>query len=69
MQVICTASGATNATAGAYNYVTAVTGTAVTVASATGTVASGSTFTFVGYPEALVAWNFGYHSYQNATGN
>ena len=69
MQVICTASGATNAAPGNYNYVTAVTTTSVTVANATGTVASGSTFTFVGYPEALVAWNFGYHSYQNATGN
>jgi hypothetical protein len=25
-------------------------------------------FSFTGYPEALVTWNFGYHSYFNATG-
>jgi len=68
MQVICTASGATNSAQGQYNYVTAVTGTAVTVANAIGTTASGSSFSFVGFPEALVQWNFGYHSYFNATG-
>jgi len=68
MQVICTASGATNSAQGNYNYVTQVSGTSVTVANAIGTTASGSTYSFVGFPEALVQWNFGYHSYFNATG-
>lgn len=65
MQVICpqaTAGGAP----GNYNYVTNVNGTTVTVA-ATLTAAASSSFTFIGYPEVLVKWNQGWHSYQYAT--
>jgi len=65
MQVICpqaTAGGAP----GNYNYVTNVSGTTVTVA-ATLTAAASSSFTFIGYPEVLVKWNQGWHSYQFAT--
>jgi len=35
------------------------------VSSAQSTAA---TFSFTGYPEVLVTWNFGFHSYFNATG-
>jgi len=66
MQVICPAASAGGG-AGNYNYVTNVNSTTVTVAN-TLTAAAGSTFTFVGYPEVLVKWNQGYHSYQFATG-
>jgi len=56
-------------TQGSNTYVTAVSGTSVTintaVATAQGTAAQ---FSFTGFPEALVTWNFGYHSYFNATG-
>lgn len=65
MQVICpqaTAGGAP----GNYNYVTNVSSTTVTVA-ATLTAAASSSFTFIGYPEVLVKWNQGWHSYQFAT--
>jgi len=65
MQVICpqaTAGGAP----GNYNYVTNVNSTTVTVA-ATLTAAASSSFTFIGYPEVLVKWNQGWHSYQFAT--
>ena len=62
---------APGATAGAYfpgsfNYVTNVNGTAVTLASAI-TLANGSPVSFVGFPEVLVKWNQGWHSYQYAT--
>jgi hypothetical protein len=65
MQVVCpeaTAGGAP----GNYNYVTNVNGTTVTVA-ATLTAAASSNFSFIGYPEVLVKWNQGWHSYQYAT--
>lgn len=65
MQVVspeATAGGAP----GNYNYVTNVNGTTVTVA-ATLTAAASSNFTFIGYPEVLVKWNQGWHSYQYAT--
>lgn len=56
-------------TAGSNTYVTAVSGTSVTINTAVTTAQSTSAqFSFTGYPEALVAWNFGYHSYFNATG-
>jgi hypothetical protein len=56
-------------TAGSNTYVTAVSGTAVTINTAVTTAqATAAQFSFTGYPEALVAWNFGYHSYFNATG-
>jgi hypothetical protein len=67
MQVVIPAYTAGAGGAGQNTYVTAVTsGTAVTV-SASITAASGSTVAFVGYPEMLVKFNFGYHSYYNAT--
>jgi hypothetical protein len=54
---------------GSNTYVTAVNGTAVTINTAVATAQSTATsFTFVGYPEVLVTWNFGFHSYFNATG-
>ena len=51
----------------ANTYVTAISGTALTAsASITGT--AGNTLTFVGAPEVIVKFNFGYHSYYNAAG-
>ena len=56
-------------TAGSNTYVTTVNGTTVTINTAVTSAQSTATqFSFTGYPEALVAWNFGYHSYFNATG-
>lgn len=56
-------------TVGSNTYVTTVNGTTVTINKAV-TTAQGSAvnFSFTGYPEVIVGWNFGYHSYQNATG-
>ena len=67
MQIIAPAATAGAFRSGSYNYVTNVNSTTVTLASAI-TLASGQTVTFVGYPEVLVKWNQGYHSYQFATG-
>jgi hypothetical protein len=56
-------------TAGSNTWVTAVNGTAVTISVAVATAQSTATqFSFIGYPEVLVTWNFGFHSYFNATG-
>jgi hypothetical protein len=56
-------------TQGSNTYVTAVSGTAVTINTAVATAQStAAQFSFTGYPEVLVTWNFGYHSYFNATG-
>lgn len=79
MQVICTASGASGMLPGDNCTVVGVSGTTVTVQSKTSatnsayttgsvTGTSGNAVTFVGYPEVIVGWNFGYHSYQNNTG-
>ena len=65
MQVVCPAATA-GGLPGDYNYVTNVNGTTVTVAK-TLTAASGSSISFIGYPEVLVKWNQGWHSYQFAT--
>lgn len=61
--------GVTNANAGDYNLVTNVNGTTVTISRSV-TIASATAMSFVGYPEVLVKWNQGYHSYDNplATG-
>ena len=67
MQIIAPTATAGAFRSGSYNYVTNVNSTTVTLASAI-TLASGQTVTFVGYPEVLVKWNQGYHSYQFATG-
>ena len=54
---------------GSNTYVTTVNGTTVTINTAVTTAQStNAQFSFTGYPEALVSWNFGYHSYFNATG-
>jgi len=56
-------------TAGSNTWVTSVNGTTVTLNQAVATAQSSAVqFSFTGYPEALVTWNFGYHSYFNATG-
>ena len=65
MQLI--APTGTGSLAGNFITVTNVNGTAVTVSSAI-TLASGTAVTFVGYPEAKVVWNQGFHSYTNALG-
>lgn len=57
----------TNGYPGDYNYVTNVNGTTVTIATAI-TQASTVNITFVGYPEVIVGYTFGVHSYMNATG-
>jgi hypothetical protein len=55
--------------AGLNIYVTAVSGTTVTLNTSTGvTAAANAQYTFVGYPEVKVKWNFGYHSYYAAAG-
>jgi len=54
---------------GSNTWVTAVNGTAVTINQAVTTAQSTATqFSFTGYPEVIVGWNFGFHSYFNATG-
>lgn len=45
--------------------VQAISGTTLTL-SAAATASGTVTLTFVGYPEVLVRWNFGYHAYENA---
>ena len=64
--MVVTGAGINN---GSNTYVTSVNGTAVTLNVSVGTnQASTQQYSFTGYPEALVTWNFGYHSYFNATG-
>jgi hypothetical protein len=65
MQLI--APSGTGSLGGNFIAVTNVSSTTVTVSSAI-TLASGTAVTFVGYPEALVVWNQGFHSYTNASG-
>jgi hypothetical protein len=62
-------AGVANANAGDYNLVTNVNGTTVTISRSV-TIAASTAMTFVGFPEVLVKWNQGYHSYDNplATG-
>lgn len=67
MQVIVPAFTAGSGGAGYNTYVTAVTSTTAVTVSASITAASGAAVAFVGYPEVLVKWNFGYHGYYNAT--
>jgi len=54
----------TNIAAG--TVVQAVSGTSVTLSAVTGGAITAGTLTFVGYPEVLLKWNFGYHAYQVA---
>ena len=67
MQVIIPSFTAGAGGAGYNTYVTAVTSSTAVTVSASITAASGSAVAFVGYPEVLVKWNFGYHGYYNAT--
>jgi len=64
MQVIAAGTGAAQ---GNYITVTNVNGTTLTVSSAI-TVASGTTCSFIGFPEVLVTWNGNFHSMNNTTG-
>jgi hypothetical protein len=57
--------GVANANPGDYNLVTNVNGTTVTISRSV-TIASATAMTFVGFPEVLVKWNQGYHSYDQA---
>ena len=66
MAVVCPSASA-GGQVGNYNYVTNVNGTTVTVAKTLTAATAGSQFTFIGYPEVLVKWNQGWHSYQFAT--
>ena len=66
MQVVCTDATA-GGNPGDFNYVTNVNGTTVTVASTLTASTAGTSFSFIGYPEVLVKWNQGWHSYQFAT--
>ena len=52
----------------ANTFVTSITNSTTVVANASITGTSGNAISFFGYPEVLVAWNFGYHGYFNATG-
>ena len=67
MQVIIPSFTAGSGGAGYNTYVTAVTSSTAVTVSASITAASGAAVAFVGYPEVLVKWNFGYHGYYNAT--
>ena len=70
MQCIITGiSGTTAGSPGSNLTVTGVvTGTSTITVSANVTATSGTTVSFVGYPEVIVAWNFGFHSYLLAAG-
>jgi hypothetical protein len=45
-----------------------VTSTSTITVSASVTASSGASVSFIGYPEVIVGWNFGYHSYLLAAG-
>ena len=54
---------------GSNTYITAVSGTTVTLSVAVTTAQATATgFSFTGYPEALVTWNAGFHGYNISTG-
>ena len=67
MQVVVPGFTAGAGGAGYNTYVTAVTSATAVTVSASITAASTSSVSFIGYPEVLVKWNFGYHGYYNAT--
>jgi len=67
MQVIIPGATAGAGGAGFNTYVTAVTSATAVTVSASITAATTTTVAFVGYPEVLVKFNFGYHGYYNAT--
>jgi hypothetical protein len=45
-----------------------VTSTSTITVSSAVTATSGAAVSFVGFPEVIVGWNFGYHSYLLAAG-
>lgn len=65
MQLICPTG--TGTLAGNYATVINVATTTLTMNTPI-TLASGSSLSFVGYPEVLVTWNGNFHSYNNTTG-
>jgi len=67
--VIAGVSGTTAGSPGSNLTVTGVvTSTSTITVSASVTASSGAGVSFVGYPEVIVGWNFGYHSYLLAAG-
>jgi len=67
--IIAGVSGTTAGSPGSNLTVTGVVpGTSTITVSANVTAASGTSVTFVGYPEVIVGWNFGFHSYLLAAG-
>ena len=67
--IIAGVSGTTAGSPGSNLTVTGVvTGTSTITVSANVTATSGGGVSFVGYPEVIVGWNFGYHSYLLAAG-
>jgi hypothetical protein len=71
--IIPSNTGTSGSLTGNFLYVTAVVGTTVYVATASGgtaniTATSGATVSFIGYPEVIVGWNFGYQAYNVAAG-
>ena len=68
----CIIAGISSTTAGSPGSNLTVTGvvtsTKTITVSASVTATSGTTVSFVGYPEVIVGWNFGYHSYLLAAG-
>ena len=68
----CVISGISGTTAGSPGSNLTVTGvvtnTSTITVSANVTASSGTSVSFIGYPEVIVGWNFGYHSYLLAAG-
>jgi hypothetical protein len=67
MQLVSTASTSTGTSVSNFATIVSVTGSTLTMNTAV-TMAAATTITLIGYPEVLVAWNFGYQGYMNATG-
>jgi hypothetical protein len=67
--VIAGISGTTAGSPGSNLTVTGVvTSTSTITVSTSVTATSGASVSFIGYPEVIVGWNFGYHSYLLAAG-
>jgi hypothetical protein len=74
----CVINGYTGCLPSQYAYVLSVVGTTVVVVPQTGTISaatgvtnsapSGTSVSFIGYPEVIVAWNAGYQAYNFSTG-
>jgi hypothetical protein len=69
-QIAATGAYVTGAAPGNYNTVTTSNGTATITVSSAVTISSSTAVnvTFIGYPEVVVGWNFGYHTYLLAAG-